>query len=206
MDFGFQVEITGNIQRTSYCCCCYCNDHRCGSNCLSPWSRTLEARLKHSDLLELTGRHHHSTQPLLMSAFHLHERASSSYLEGSFSVLQHVQKERGWNGGREHSPRYTPQHPKWSAEGWELQPCYCQLAWRFGVPGAANLCVLQEHYPTICLQLQNLCLPPVKFHSSLFFSYNIGYIFLFFIVNWVYVVLPHQITNLPQNIKTCVLV
>lgn len=42
-----------------------------------------------------------------------------------------------------------------------------------------------------------------------FFSYNIGYILLFvffLIVNWVYVVLPHQITHLPQNIKTCVLV
>ena len=77
------------------------------------------------------------------------------------------------------------------------------------MPGAANLCVLQEHYTTICLQLQNLCLPPVQFHSSLFFSYNIGYTLLFcffFIVNWVYVVLPHQITHLPPDIKTCVLV
>lgn len=59
-------------------------------------------------------------------------------LKGSFSAFQPLQIERGSNGGWEHSSRYAPRHPKWSAKAGEPRPRYRHFEWRLGVPGAAN--------------------------------------------------------------------
>ena len=114
MDFGFQVEITGSVQRTGYCCCRYRNDHRCGSNCLSPWSWTLEAgcntQISWSWLVDTVTAH--SLCSCLPS--NLHERASSSTWKGHFQP-SNISKKKGGEMGVESThpdtPHSTPSGP-----------------------------------------------------------------------------------------------